>query len=201
VLEEHFPESLNVKTTQGKSKNHNIKENFYRAIKLFICKVAGNEKPCDRQHLYMQPGGNYEFIKDLLIPPCIHAEALSAGNMGDPSNKLALEWYYMLYHKNDCKKFMSAGEKIDTEMIKTVTEFFKALFMQKKLNRMLECHEMKRICKHAHQKAAMKLCQKIHCDKNCLHMHCARCEIASWDKWHCPYDNYNDQHCHINHNY
>jgi hypothetical protein len=88
---------------------------------LFICKIAGNEKPCNLHYIYMQPGGNYEFNKDILPPPPVHSPRFKeilhvakdlplASNMVDPSNKLALKWYNMFYHKNNRNKFI-CGQK------------------------------------------------------------------------------------------
>ncbi len=71
-------------------------------------------------------------------------EALPAYSMVDPSNKLVLQWYYMLYHnhKNNCTKLMLASKKLNTKMIETVTKFFQVLFTQKKLSGMLKHHEI-----------------------------------------------------------
>jgi hypothetical protein len=67
VLTNHFPEPLEnePEATRG-LKRRDKKENFYRAIFIFICKILGDQKPRDRQYIYMQPGGDYPFQKDLI---------------------------------------------------------------------------------------------------------------------------------------
>ncbi len=48
----------------------------------------------------------------------------------------------MLFHKNECNKFGTAGKKLETKMFKSITKFFEAQFIQNKVDgkRMeLEC--------------------------------------------------------------
>jgi hypothetical protein len=62
VLTDHFPEPLEIKPGATRElKCSDKKENFYRAISIFICKILGDQKPCDGQYIYMQPGGDYPF--------------------------------------------------------------------------------------------------------------------------------------------
>ncbi len=68
VLNNHFPEPLEEVSTQTRSK----KEDFDRAIKLFIKKILDNQKPRDLQYIYMAPGGDYRLAKDLLTSPRVH---------------------------------------------------------------------------------------------------------------------------------
>jgi hypothetical protein len=115
-------------------KRHDKKENFYPTISIFICEILGNQNPCDQQYIYMQPGGNYPFQKDLMTPPKMHArqfkemlriaKALPAGNWPKPLEALALEWIYMLFHKNGCNKFVMVGRKLDTMTFKSVIMSF-----------------------------------------------------------------------------
>jgi hypothetical protein len=74
VLTDHFPESLeNEPEATRELKRRDKKENFYCAISIFICKILKDQKPRDRQYIYMQPGGDYSFRKDLMTPPQMHA--------------------------------------------------------------------------------------------------------------------------------
>jgi hypothetical protein len=62
VFIKYFTERLENKPKATKeSTNCDKKENFYCAISLFIGEILGNKKSCDRQHIYMQPGGDYLF--------------------------------------------------------------------------------------------------------------------------------------------
>jgi hypothetical protein len=71
-----------------------------------------------------------------MTSPCMHvqqfkemlrtAKALPADNWPKPSEALALEWLYMLFHKNNRNKFAIAGKKLETKTFESVTEFFKA---------------------------------------------------------------------------
>ena len=60
------------------------------------------------------------------------AEAIPAGNWPKPSEVLALEWFYMWFHKNDHNKFVTLGRKLDTKTFELVTEFFEAQFTMNK---------------------------------------------------------------------
>jgi hypothetical protein len=136
-LTEHFPEPLENKPKATRELKHpEKKENFYCVISIFMCEILGDQKPRDQSYIYMQPGGDYPFQKDLMTPPRMHArqfkemlqitKALTAGNWSKPSEALALEWFCMSFHKNNCNKFATAGRKLDTETFELVTEFFEA---------------------------------------------------------------------------
>ena len=119
----------------------------------------------------MQPGGDYPFQKDLMTPPQMHmrqfkemlqiTKALPAGNWSKPSEALVLEWFYMLFHKNNCNKFVTVSRKLDTKTFKPVTEFFEAQFTTNKINGTHECMELERIKKRAQLKLKNKLPNKI----------------------------------------
>jgi hypothetical protein len=74
----------------------------------------------------MQPGSNYCLIKDLMTPLRLQAqrfkemlriaETLPAGDIPKLSDALALQWYYMSYHKKDREKIILGGK-----MLKDVT--------------------------------------------------------------------------------
>jgi hypothetical protein len=60
-----------------------------------------------------------------MTPPQMHAQqfmemlriakTLPAGNWSKPSKALALEWFYMLFHKINCNKFVTVGKKLKTK--------------------------------------------------------------------------------------
>ena len=101
VLAEHYPEPLD----EDSSSHRETKEDFDRAVGIFIKKTLDNDKPRDLQYIYMQPGGDYRLMKDLVTPPGLQvqwfkemlriAEILPAGNIPKPSDTLTLQWYYM----------------------------------------------------------------------------------------------------------
>jgi hypothetical protein len=56
VLTNHFAEPPENKPKATRElKCHDKKENFYRAISIFKCEILRDQKPCDRQYIYMQP--------------------------------------------------------------------------------------------------------------------------------------------------
>jgi hypothetical protein len=65
------------------------------------------------------------------------AETLPASNWSKPLELLALEWFYVSFHKNDRNKFVTVGRKLDTQTFELVTEFFEAQFTMNKNNGML----------------------------------------------------------------
>jgi hypothetical protein len=150
-------------------------------ISLFICKMLRDQKPCNGQYTCMQPGGDYPFQKDLMTPPRTHTrcfekmlhtpDALPAGKMPKPLDVLALQWYYMTFHKNNRNKFVTVGKKLETKMLKSITKFFKAQFNQNKVDGTLECMELKRIKKRSHLKLKSELHDKIHAceDTRCMY--------------------------------
>ena len=149
------------------------KADFYRAITLFIKKVLDNQKPRDLQYIYMHLGGDYRLSKDLLTPPRVHthrlkemlhiAALLPAGNIPEPNESLALEWYYMLYHKSDREKYVLAKMTLEGAMIESVTLFFQALFESKRLDGTLERQELEWIKQRALREASDAIRRKI-CD-------------------------------------
>jgi hypothetical protein len=120
----------------------NVCKNFYRAIELFIKKANNKKKPQDLQYIYMAPGGDHVLKKDLLTPPRLHSHRfkemlrisglLPAGDIPAPNKGLALEWYYMLYHKSDRDKYVQSWKILTNETIKTLTKYFQSIFDQKK---------------------------------------------------------------------
>ncbi len=94
----------------------------------------------------------------------------------------------MLFHKNDCNKFVTAGKKLKTKTFKSVTKFFKAQFTTNKNVGTLKCMELKCIKKHAHLKLKNKLCNKIFACEDERRTYWVKRKIASHDAQCCPYN-------------
>ncbi len=107
----------------------------------------------------MAPGGNHKIVKDLLTPPREHArrfkemlripELLPAGKTPTPIEKLALQWYYMMYHRADRAEYVESRKKLASETIESLTNYFQALFSQKKIDGTLERAEINCLCTRA----------------------------------------------------
>jgi hypothetical protein len=110
----------------------------------------------------MAPGGNHKIAKDLLTPPREHvrrykemlriAEQLPPGEKQPPSEKLAIQWYYMTYHRADRVEYAKSG--------KNLTGYSQALFMQKKADGTLERAEIDRLHNRAKKRLASNLREK-----------------------------------------
>ncbi len=206
--------SQNVPEATCKLKRRDKKENLYCLISIFICEILGDQKPCNQQYSYMQLGGDYRFQKDLMTPLRMHtrqfkemlciAEALPAGNWSKPSEALALKWFYMLFHKNNCNKFITAGKKLKTKAFESVTKFFEAQFTTNKNNGMLERIKLEHIKKRTHLKLKNKLCDKVCMRKYELCTYRTKCKIALCNAQRRPYNDleeqrwYNDCNCNCN---
>ncbi len=59
------------------------------------------------------------------------AELLPPGESQPPSNKLALKWYYMMYHRADRAEYFKSGKKLADETIEMLTVNFQLLFVQR----------------------------------------------------------------------
>ncbi len=71
VMHDHFLEPVNtvmVPTEHDRS----LEENFHRVIELFSKKALHEEKPRDRQYIYLVPGGDYNVRKALAMKPHDH---------------------------------------------------------------------------------------------------------------------------------
>jgi hypothetical protein len=49
-----------------------------------------------------------------------------------PNESLALEWFYMTFHKSERDQFVTSGQGLVDEMINSITEYFKLLYNIKK---------------------------------------------------------------------
>ncbi len=71
--------------------------------------------------------------------------------------KLVLQWYYMTYHRSDRTEYVKSRKKLSAETIKSLMEYFQALFAQKKANGLLERAELDQIHQQAKQMLASSL--------------------------------------------
>jgi hypothetical protein len=145
VLKEHFPEPIDDSTGILLLEfNRNSKENFQRAIELFLQHGAHEKKLRDRQLIYYQPGGDFQVQKDLGTSVIEHphrfeellrvAELLPAGDIAMPNESLSLEWFYMTFHKSERDQFVTSGRRLVDETIESVMEYFESLYNIKKRN-------------------------------------------------------------------
>ena len=71
VMHDHFPEPVDTAMVPSEH-DRSLEENFCRAIELFLKKALHEEKPCDRQYIYLTPGGDYNVRKALATKPLNH---------------------------------------------------------------------------------------------------------------------------------
>ena len=136
VLHEHFPEPVDA-TEVLPEHDRSVAANFGRAIDLFVIKTLNESAPRDRQYIYLAPGGDHVFHKELMMTPMDHlhrfqemlriSEKLPAGNIPVPNAALQVEWLYMSYHKSDRAEFVRSGNKLNIESLQTLTEYFQGL--------------------------------------------------------------------------
>jgi len=136
VLHEHFPEPVDA-TMVPPEHDRSSAENFHRAIDLFVIKTLNESAPRDRQYIYLAPGGDHVFHKELMMTPMDHlhrfqemlriSEKLPAGNIPVPNAALQVEWLYMSYHKSDRAEFVRSGNKLSGETLQTLTEYFQSI--------------------------------------------------------------------------
>ena len=159
MVKDHFNLSLDEKEGEEmevEPQNRvDCEEGFHQAVKLFVCTILDSETPRDVQYVYLAPGGDHKIVKDLMASPRDHArrfkemlriiEELPPGEQPPPSDKLALQWYYMTYHRNDCLEYVRSGKKLSDETIDTLTAYFQSLFAQRMNDGTLERAEMDRL--------------------------------------------------------
>jgi hypothetical protein len=161
VVKDHFT------PLPAEASKDELKKSFFEAITCFVCAILDSDTVRDEQYNYMAPGGDHRIAKDLLTPPREHArrykemlritEQLPPGKKQPPSKKLALQWYYMTYHRSDCTEYVKSGKKLSAETIKSLTEYFQALFAQKKADGLLERAKLDRIRQQAKRTLASSL--------------------------------------------
>ena len=164
VVKDHFSDEAAIVETE------NDDAGFYKAIRLFACTILDSETPRDVQYVYLAPGGDHRIVKDLLTAPRDHArrfkemlritELLPPGETPPPSDKLAVQWYYMTYHKADRHEYVKSGKKLSDETIETLTAYFQSLFAQRKNDGTLERFEVERIRNRAKRILASDIREK-----------------------------------------
>jgi len=143
---------------------------FKKAVQLFVCTIVDSETPRDVQYVYLAPGGDHRILKDLLTAPRDHArrfkemlrvtELLPPGETPPPTEKLALQWYYMTYHRADRTEYVKSGKKLADETIESLTAYFQSLFAQRKSDGTLERAEIDRLRNRAKRTIASDLREK-----------------------------------------
>jgi hypothetical protein len=136
VLHEHFPEPVDP-TAVLPEHDRSLAVNFERAIDLFVIKTLNKSAPRDRQYIYLAPGGDHVFHKELMTTPMDHlhrfqemlriSEKLPAGNIPVPNAALHVKWLYMSFHKSDRAEFVRSGNKLNSETLQTLTEYFQSI--------------------------------------------------------------------------
>jgi hypothetical protein len=137
ILHEFYPEPVDAAMVPAE-QDRSREVNFCHAIELFIKKVLHEEKPRDRQYIYLAPGGDYIVQKPLVTRHIDHlhqweellhvAELLPAGNIITPSSKLQVEWFYTTFHKTDRMEYVRFGQKLCEETLQTLTEYFESIY-------------------------------------------------------------------------
>jgi hypothetical protein len=164
VVKDHFT------PLPAEASKDELKKSFFEAITRFICAILDSDTPRDKQYVYMAPGGDHRIAMDLLTPLRKHArhykemlritEQLPPGKEQPPSKKLALQWYYMTYHRSDCTEYVKSRKKLSAETIKSLMEYFQALFAQKKADGSLERAELDLIRQRAKRTLTSSLCEQ-----------------------------------------
>jgi hypothetical protein len=137
VMHDHFPEPVDVAMVPTEH-DRSLEENFRRAIELFLKKALHEEKPCDRQYIYFQPGDDYNVQKALATKPLAHlhrweemlrvAELLPEGDIEKPSTSLSVEWFYMTFRRSDQAEYVRSGRKFRKESLKSLAEYFETIY-------------------------------------------------------------------------
>ena len=164
VVRDHFSDESAIVEMQ------NDEAGFHRAVRLFVCTILDSETPRDVQYVYLAPGGDHQIRKDLLTAPRDHArrfkemlriaELLPPGETPPPSEKLAVQWYYMTYHRADRAEYVKSGKKLADETIETLSAYFQSLFAQRKIDGTLERHEVERLRNRAKRTLANDIREK-----------------------------------------
>ena len=131
IVHEFFPEPVDL-------SNVTAEQDRSREEKLFLRKALHEDKPRDRQWIYMAPGGNYNVQKALATKPIDHlhrweemlrvAELLPAGDIETPSAGLQVEWFYITFHKTDRAEYVCSGRKLREETLQTLAEYFESIY-------------------------------------------------------------------------
>ena len=130
VLHEHFPEPVDAMMVLPELDCSSA-ANFQWVIDLFLIKMLNEKMPRDRQYIYLAPGGDHVFHKELMISPMGHlhcfqellriSENLPACNIPAPNVELQVEWLYMSFHKSD------HADKLSQETLQSLAQYFQSI--------------------------------------------------------------------------
>lgn len=147
--------------------DRNLQASFNECIVDFIKKSLNNKHPRDQQWIYLSPMGDNKtnrFFKDLKMSPVDHVRrfreihrlslTLPAGNIADPSDELLVEWLYMSYHHNDRAKYVESGKCLDDETLDSLTDYFQAIWEQRRADGTLTRQEQQRDSNRASRSSA-----------------------------------------------
>jgi hypothetical protein len=88
------------------------------------------------------------------------AKHLPPGKTLPLSDKLTVQWYYIMYHRADCAEYVKSSKKLADETIETRMAYFKSVFAQRKNDGKLKRDEVDHIHNHAKRTLASDLCDK-----------------------------------------
>jgi hypothetical protein len=102
-----------------------------------VIKTLNKSTPWDRLYIYLAPGSDHVFHKELMLMPMDHlhcfqemlriSEKLPAGNIPVPNAALQVEWLYMSFHKSDRAEFVRSGNKLNKETLQTLMDNFQGI--------------------------------------------------------------------------
>jgi hypothetical protein len=107
------------------------------------------------------------------------AELLPPSETPLPSEKLAVQWCYMTYHKADRAEYVKSGKKLSYETIETLSAYFQSLFAQRKNDGTLERHEVERL----RNRAKRALANDIRKKREARRSNHARCKTRKRKVW------------------
>jgi hypothetical protein len=115
VLEDNFPEPADPEKASPEH-DRSTADSFKCAIELFIRHTLNEQKPRNRQWIYMMPGSDYGVHKDLLVSSLDHlhqfkemlqiAQMLPKGDIPAPNTALQVEWFYMTFHHSNRAEYL-----------------------------------------------------------------------------------------------
>ena len=71
IVAERYPEPLDPANVPPEHDRSSA-TNFYNTIEAFLKRHLKEEKPADRQYIYLAPGGDYSVHKELMTSPVDH---------------------------------------------------------------------------------------------------------------------------------
>ena len=177
VLVDNFPEPVNPETALL-VHNCSMADSFQHAIDLFLKHTLNEKKPCDRQWIYMSPGGGFGVRKDILVSSMDHLhwfkemlrilQMLPEGDIPTPNAVLQVEWFYMSFHRTDCAEYLRSGRKHCNETLATLADYFESVFNAQVANGMLRKLRDKQVVVKARNEYHHKLQACYHDKLKCL---------------------------------